>query len=302
MNTLSFAKSMTGSQTRTPLSDVLTACQPGDVLLTGQAGGLSRLITWLGDAPISHALLVVSDGVAIEARDARWDLRERGQGVRLITLDSLEQFGYASVIVVRPREPVDVSALQAWSVATHDTIAPFASVGLTVMGPLLLAAQVEARVPALLRGFGPFSALVQRLVARRRHRIAEVIADGTHRVICAELVYRGLLAAGVEVDLRVAQFATAMDDLPDARVRSVYGSVTVEDIYQRARPATSVAKSELPRPRWRWAVAAARAGWSRLRTRAADRPDGDDADLVTPADLLRSATMIEVARWHHKGV
>ena len=46
----------------TGLLELLAQCRAGDVLLTGQRGGLSKMITWAGGAPVSHALLVVADG------------------------------------------------------------------------------------------------------------------------------------------------------------------------------------------------------------------------------------------------
>jgi hypothetical protein len=301
----------------TSLGELFSRCRAGDILLTGQIGGLSRLITFFGDAPVSHAMLCISGDVVIEARDSRWDLREQGQGVRLVKLSSLEALAFGLVVVVRPSSDVDAAALRSWAVATVDAALPFASVGLTVMAPLLVAAQVEARSTWVLSRLGPIGRMAFRVVVSRRRHMAELVADGTRRVICAELVYRGLRAAGVTIDLSEAQFAGAMADLPDghgtvsapgdmpteligplgsAGLRPVF-AITDAELTQRAVDSVVLAKRDLPRPRWRWAFAASRAGWNSLQLRAKDHPDGDDADLVTPADLLRTVSVVEIGRW-----
>lgn len=301
----------------TSLAELFLRCRAGDILLTGQTGGLSRMITFFGDAPVSHAMLCISSEVAIEARDSRWDLREQGQGVRLVKLRSLEALAFGLVVVVRPSSHVDAAALRSWAVSTLDAALPFASVGLTAMAPLLVAAQVEARSRWVLSRLGPMGRMAFRVVVSRRRHMAELVADGTRRVICAELVYRGLRAAGVAIDLSEAQFAGAMAELPDGH-RDVSApidmpieptgssasagshpalTITVAELTERAVDSVVLAKADLPRPRWRWALAASQAGWTSLRMRAKDRPDGDDADLVTPADLLRTVSVVEIGRW-----
>jgi hypothetical protein len=277
---------------------LLESCRAGDVLLTGQPGGLSSAINWAGGSPVSHALLVVAPGVAIEARDSRWDLREEGHGVRLVRLESLSLLGFALVVAVRPLRAVEEPELRRWAAAAVAGTAPFASVGLTAMAPLLLAAQLEARVHRFgLLGpvFGPF-------VKRRRRHLAELVADGHHRVICAELVYRGLLSGGVEVDLSVAQFASSMVDLP--AVSSPAGTSlsaaeapSAEALLLQARPSTILAKSLLPSPRWKYLISALTAGARQFVRRARRDHSGDKADLVTPADLMRSASMSTVWTW-----
>jgi hypothetical protein len=279
----------------------LERCIAGDVLLTGQRGGLSSTITWAGGAPVSHALLVVAPGVAVEARDARWDLEEQGKGVRLVRLDSLPALNFELVVGVRPKEAPDADALKRWALHVVEQTAPFASVGLTAMAPLLLAAQLEARTDR----YGPLARVVRPFLTRRRRHLAELVADGTHRVICAELVYRGLLAGGVEVDLSVAQFASSIEELPEVRVESgaPYEShdqlaPSDVDLLQAAGPSRVLNPASLPKPRWKFALRALRSGWRQLMLRASRRDHaGDRADLVTPADLMRSATMTELWTW-----
>lgn len=298
------------------LHDLLLQCRAGDVLLTGQRGGLSQLITWAGGAQVSHALLVVATGVAVEARDARWDLREEGKGVRLVRLDSLPHLSFHSVVAVRPHREPNAELLRSWAheVVQHD--APFASVGLTAMAPLLLAAQMEARA----HRFGPFSRFAHPFLQRRRRKLAELVADGTHRVICAELVYRGLLSGGVEVDLSVAQFAVAMSELPAPEVtattpsfRADEGGIDSEvgfnhdvpasrvpseaDLLMRAVASKVLSPAALPRPRWKFLLEAVRSGLRQLDRRAGHDHQGDRVDLVTPADLLRSPNMAHLWAW-----
>jgi hypothetical protein len=278
------------------LLQLLESCAAGDVLLTGQPGGLSTAINWAGGAPVSHALLVVAPGVAIEARDSRWDLREEGRGVRLVKLDSLALLGFALVVAVRPQAEVQQSQLRAWAAAAVAGTAPFASVGLTAMAPLLLAAQLEARVHRL----GPLGPVFAPFLRRRRRHLAEVVADGHHRVICAELVYRGLLSGGVEVDLSVAQFASSLVDLPAALPLNATLSrpaPSEEDLLRQATPSTILAKSSLPSPRWKHLGSALKAGVRQFVKRAGRDHVGDKADLVTPADLMRSASMTTVWTW-----
>jgi hypothetical protein len=279
-----------------PLHELLSQCRAGDVLLTGQRGGLSTLITRAGGAPVSHALLVVAPGVAVEARDARWDLKEQGSGIRLVRLESLAHLKFELLIAVRPLVAPDADAMRAWASGVVANAAPFASVGLTAMAPLLLAAQLEARV----HRWGPLRPFLEPLFRRRRRHLAELVADGTHRVICAELVYRGLLSGGVEVDLSVAQFAIAINELPAAATSGGHGSLPTPseaDLLGQAGPSRIVAKSSLPKPTWRYLVNATQAGWKQLFRRAGRDHVGDQADLVTPADLLKSSTMSELWRW-----
>jgi hypothetical protein len=278
------------------LQKLLEQCRAGDVLLTGQRGGLSTVITRAGGAPVSHALLVVAPGVALEARDARWDLKEQGSGIRLVRLESLADLKFELLIAVRPHQSPDGDAMRAWASGVIANAAPFASVGLTAMAPLLLAAQLEARV----QKWGPLRPLLEPMFRRRRRHLAELVADGNHRVICAELVYRGLLSGGVEVDLSVAQFATAMAELPDAPISGGHGSLPTPsegDLFDQAVPSRIVAKSSLPKPTWRYVMNASHAGWKQLFRRAGRDHSGDKADLVTPADLLKSSTMSELWRW-----
>ncbi len=281
------------------LPDLLLQCRAGDVLLTGQRGGLSNLITWAGRAPVSHALLVVASGVAVEARDARWDLKEEGKGVRLVRLDSLPQLSFHSVVAVRPHQEPNAESLRRWAheVLQHD--APFASVGLTAMAPLLLAAEMEARAHRL----GPLGRFAHPFLRRRRRKLAELVADGTHRVICAELVYRGLQSGGVEIDLSIAQFAVAMAELPTAIPggpgRDAAASLvpSEQDLLTRAVASRMLSPAALPRPRWRFLVDAIRSGLRQLDRRAGHDHQGDRADLVTPADLLRAPNMHMVWEW-----
>ena len=279
----------------TGLLELLAQCRAGDVLLTGQRGGLSKMITWAGGAPVSHALLVVADGVAVEARDARWDMREEGKGVRIVRLDSLPALLFYSVIAVRPHQQPNGEAMRQWAVDVERADAPFASVGLSAMAPLLLAAQIEARAHRL----GLLGVLFHPFFRHRRRRLAELVADGTHRVICAELVYRGLQSGGVEVDLSVAQFATSMAELPAAvaPVPNVTAVPTGEELLARALPSSVLSPSSLPQPRLKYLIAAASAGWGQLKRRAHRDYTGDRADLVTPADLLRSPTMRHLWEW-----
>jgi hypothetical protein len=284
--------------TTAELVAALSKCQAGDVLLTGQRGGLSSTITWAGGAPVSHALLVVAPGVAVEARDARWDLKEQGKGVRLVRLESLTELSFELVIAVRPQREPDATSMRQWAAHVVEQTAPFASVGLTAMAPLLLAAQLEARS----HRFGPFARFVRPFFQRRRRHLAELVADGSHRVICAELVYRGLLAGGVEVDLSVAQFSTAISELPPAPIPKTSGAVPTEaELLARSTASTVLGKASLPKPRHRFALGAIRSGMRQF-VRRASRHDhsGDQADLVTPADLLRSSTMTELWRWETK--
>ncbi len=284
--------------TNPALHTLVAQCRPGDVLLTGQRGGLSSAITWAGGAPVSHALLVVAPGVGVEARDARWDLKEQGSGIRLVRLDSLADLKFELIVAVRPHQAPDADAMRAWASSVVSNAAPFASVGLSAMAPLLLAAQLEAHA----QKWGPLRPLVQPMLRRRRRRLAELVADGNHRVICAELVYRGLLAGGVQVDLSVAQFAVAMNELPVAVAAGAdsakTGALPSEDeLLSQAGPSLVLAKSSLPKPTWRYLWNAGRAGWKQFFHRAGRDHAGDQADLVTPADLLKSSTMHELWRW-----
>jgi hypothetical protein len=284
--------------TTVELLAALSTCRAGDVLLTGQRGGLSSTITWAGGAPVSHALLVVAPGVAVEARDARWDLKEQGKGVRLIRLESLTELSFELVVAVRPQQQPDAPSIRRWAAHVVEQTAPFASVGLTAMAPLLLAAQLEARS----HRFGPLAGLVRPFLQRRRRHLAELVADGSHRVICAELVYRGLLAGGVHVDLSVAQFSSSLAELPPAPVPESAGVIPTEaELLARSTASSVLGKASLPKPRHRFAMNALRSG-VRQFIRRASRHDhkGDQADLVTPADLLRSGTMLELWRWETK--
>jgi hypothetical protein len=281
----------------------LERCRAGDVLLTGQRGGLSSTITWAGGAPVSHALLVVAPGVAVEARDARWDLLEQGKGVRLVRLDSLPALNFELVVAVRPLQQPDAAAMRSWAAQVVEQTAPFASVGLTAMAPLLLAAQLEARADR----FGPLSPLAKPFLTRRRRHLAELVADGSHRVICAELVYRGLLAGGVAVDLSVAQFATSIEELPAAKVHmsdhlradDLVGPPSDEALLGAAGVSKVLSPQSLPKPRWKFALKALRNGWRQLLLRGGRRDHkGDQADLVTPADLMKSSTMAHLWTWN----
>jgi hypothetical protein len=282
--------------------------QPGDVVLTALAGPLSSFIQRVAGVPVSHAAIMVTAEVALEARDDQLELSETTGRAFWATIGELINHDSIDYVVVRrPTGGVDVERLKAWAIGVGSGDVPFASAGLTMMGALKLWSAAEARVI----GDRLHSQRLGRVggwLRRERRELAEAIADGPVRLICAELVYRGLHAADVRLDFDGAEFATAISDLPDVadlvldptgRDLDAEIGILVDERITSPGPVTSAPER---RPRLRRAASNLRTRWI---VRHQEVHAGDRADLITPRDLLLLDPLTTVAtferhdqQWH----
>lgn len=285
-----------------PIADI--TLRPGDVVLTALAGPLSTLMQRIAKAPVSHAGMMITGDIALEARDSHLELCETTGRAWWVTLDELINHDSIDYIAIRrpPASLLDVQRLHAWAVRAGVGDVPFASAGLTMMGALKVYSHAEARVLGNKLHSQPLGRIAAR-VRRERRDLAEAIADGPSRLICAELVCRGLHAAGVDLDLEHAEFGAALGDLPHIAPLEIVPSPgdpeRIEEMAERRDltpgPITSAPER---RPRLRRAAANFRNRWT---ARHGEPNTGDRADLVTPRDLLTLAPLTTVATFERRG-
>lgn len=279
---------------------------PGDVVLTTRSGLLSAAIRRAADVPVSHAALMVTSEWALEARDPGLEVNDATGGVYLSSREELVTLGLVDHIVVRRPHGINTDHLQRWALERLSTPQSFASAGLAMMPALRALAQLDDALDGV--SATPHRRAWTR-VRTRQAVLAEAVADGKGMVICAELVYRGLLAAGCQLDLADAFFRDAISTLPPALpdVPSLVvddptlAIVTMATSRSRTPGSAQVPSQRMPR--------LGLTAWSNFRRRWTERHEvhlpGDQADLVTPGDLMRLPPLSTVSefrllrgRWH----
>jgi hypothetical protein len=275
--------------------------EPGDVVLTTRSGALSALIRRAADVPVSHAAIMVTPYLGIEARDDGMRVADESGGVYLCTREQLVTEGVVSYVAVRRPPAINAAVLQSWAIERVLSEERFASVGLAMMPAL----KIMTAFADLLDRAGE-STSVSRVTLgtqtrARSVRLAEAVADGVSRLICAELVYRALLNSGCELDLTNAFFASAMTSLPPSRSDDV--SVWREDpaltlielaATRKPSPGSALRSSDELSAAVFLAVSNLTRHW---RSRHVSDFPGDRADLVTPGDLLRLPPLTTVAEF-----
>jgi hypothetical protein len=270
--------------------------KPGDVILSSRAGLLPSLLRRAGDMPVTHAAIAITDRHGIEARDNHWELSDSTGGVFLRPVDELTGAKGLQLVVIRRPPFINESALQTWAIDRILGAHTFSSSGLAMMGPLRALIRL-----ADLDGPGnrPLRASAARWAMQRTAVLAEAVADGITRLICAELVYRGLLTAGCPLDLTNALFEDALAALPEAQpdVRSSWDSNPVEVIEALAIVARPFREPSITGSADAASLIAEGLGnfTDQWRRRHSEAPNGDQADLVTPGDLLTARPLQTIA-------
>lgn len=265
--------------------------RPGDVVLTGRSTGLSSGIQAVLGASTSHALLVVSARHLVESNDHLWNMSERAGGVYVETVWHACMHRDVDHVVVRRPSAVDVDLLERWCLWKIQGGDTFASAGLVLLGLRHIGGAVRRLMPVRWRGLTP--SVVSMIQA---------IADGATRLTCAEFVYRGLLASGAQVEVPEPYFdeefrtvQAAVREVPPARppgenfVAQLRHALATTD-RPRARPGSGEVSGGPLQP-LEWGMVSFRDLIRQYRTRREEPLRGDQADFVTPLDLLRSPSL-----------
>ena len=268
----------------------------GDVVLTTRVGALPRLLRLLVGAPVSHAAVMITPEFAIEARDDAWDLSESGGRVYIRSKSEIfEQLEVQRVVVRRP-PVVDEDKLISFAVDIVECAPRFANAALAMAALFKLKTRVRRLPVALARHLSG-----QGHLTTDEARWIEAIADGTKTVVCTEVVYRALAASGTMVDLSEADMAEAMKLLPEARVTEE--AACDKNSHRRfdELAANRAPEPDAPSLNGRsgsgLAMRSAANLRERIERRLGEEPNGDRADLVTPADLYRLDPLETVSEW-----
>lgn len=154
--------------------------QPGDVCLMMSTGQLSKLISWVGDSPYSHAFLIYDDSQLIEAALSGlrlYPIAERLADTAEVLLIDVYR---PSTVSGHPFGPAEISAMQA-------TAKEF--VGL----PYARNALVDIAMMSALRNKLPDSETLRWVL---RVAMSHAVKDNPSTMMCSELVYRILQQAG----------------------------------------------------------------------------------------------------------
>ncbi len=154
--------------------------QPGDVCLMMSSGQLSKLISWVGDSPYSHAFLIYDNSQLIEAALSGlrlYPIAERLADTAEVLLIDVYR---PSTISGHPFGPAEISAMQA-------TAKEF--VGL----PYARNALVDIAMMSALRNKLPDSETLRWVL---RVAMSHAVKDDPSTMMCSELVYRILQQAG----------------------------------------------------------------------------------------------------------
>ncbi len=282
------------------ISDVLErlatlGLEPGDVIVTGNHDPVSAAIQRATGSQVSHVMVCVGDGMIVEATEYRNLADDRHGGVYLRPLSEVIAGKYVDRIVVRRPATVRHDIVVAAARRFLDDQPVFSSSGIVFTGLLVGLGQFwTERAADLMLGEDRADEL--------ERRFADIVADGTKRIICAELVYRILHEAHVPLahDGLFLQDAIRhvrpLDPLADAIGSLSDGSPPALGSVERLALALEEADRLPEAPDSESAID--RLGWPmflRLTSRHVRRAyqqrrdeldDGDIADLITPRDFL----------------
>ncbi len=272
----------------------------GDVILTTRTGALPALLRALVGAPVSHAAVMITPEFAIEARDDAWDLSESGGRVYIRSKDELFESDEVERVVVRRPPTVDDDQLVAFAVDIVEREPRFANAALAMAALYKLRARIRRLALALSRRLSDEGEALD-----DDARWIEAIADGTKTVVCTEVVYRALGASGSTICLERAYMASAMPLLPDTPAAQ-----TPRCAHSTRRRFKHLATMRAPEPETPDLGGRSGSGLAarstanfgkRVSARLAEEPNGDRADLITPADLYQLDPLVTVAEWARSG-
>ncbi|MEM9562814.1 MAG: hypothetical protein AAGA93_09370 [Actinomycetota bacterium] len=305
--------------------------EPGDLLLTGSSGRLSRAVQWGTRSGVSHTAIVRGDGKVIEAWDHAFTPNEDDDGVFERTkAEFASRTDLQRLIVRRPREwPEGAQARLDRSLdfaVRHSPPFPTVGAGLTCT----LVALSHPRTRRATERFGP---LLTRPLDGVLDWLAETVGDGPDTVHCSEIATRLYTHVGLELRFveptlgpllyRVLGGKETDDGLLKVRMDERPAVSVLHRRPRRARPSEPVevdkraGSKEITRANWQRtgsvliasaAQAGRRAANGRTPTRWRLAPDGravgpattgeslgravDLADLILPADFERSPTFV----------
>lgn len=265
-----------------------TSLEPGDVVLTGSNAPISRAIQRATGSPVSHVLLAMGDGMVAEATEFLGTPSDRSGGIYLRSLhDALDGADLHTIIVRRPLG-VDHDRVLAATAHFLEQQPTYSGSGLVFTGALVvLGALWTERVADLVFG--------TEITTTMETTIADIVADGDRRMVCAEFAYRLLHHADVPLRHDALFLADAIEHLPpvDSPVEDdVDVSITLDDLQSALRAATRTPEAGTD------PTALMRLGWPtyvrlvgrQLRRaygrRRSEVDDGDIADLITPRDFV----------------
>jgi len=154
---------------------------PGDVCMMMSAGELSKLISWVGDSPYSHAFLIYDQQQLVEAALA---------GIRLYSIAErlADKAEVLMIDVYRPSTnvgkafgPVEIAAMQA---KAREYIGR----------PYARNALVEIALMSAIRNMLPDSETLRWVL---RMAMSHYLKDDPSQMVCSELVYRILQEANI---------------------------------------------------------------------------------------------------------
>jgi hypothetical protein len=221
------------SQTSYP--DLMIAdLQPGDVCLMMSSGQLSKLISWVGDSPYSHAFLIYDNSQLIEAALSGLRLYPIAERLADTTEVLLIDVYRPSTVSGHPFGPAEISAMQA-------TAKEF--VGL----PYARNALVDIAMMSALRNKLPDSETLRWVL---RVAMSHAVKDDPSTMMCSELVYRilqqaGTIPAGSLRPTIISAFRSHAP-LPPIDVKALLKEL--EQIFVPPKASTSVSNTNAPPP------------------------------------------------------
>ncbi len=305
--------------------------EPGDLVLTGSTGRLSRAVQWGTRSGVSHTAIVRGDGMVIEAWDHAFTPDEGDDGVfertkaEVAARPDLER-----LIVRRPREwPDGAQARLDKSLdfaIEHSPPFPTVGAGLTCM----LVALTHPRTRRVTGRLGP---VLTRPLDGVLDWLAETVGDGPDTVHCSEIATRLYTHVGLELRFvdptlgpllfRVLGGKETEDGLLKVRMDERPAVSILHRRPRRAIPSEAVVvdknagSKEITRANWQRTGSVLIASATQAGRRAADgrtpmrwrlAPTGravgaaaadetrgravDLADLILPADFERSPTFV----------
>jgi hypothetical protein len=154
--------------------------RPGDVCLMMSAGELSKLISWVGDSPYSHAFLIYDNQQLIEAALS---------GLRLFPIAE-RLADKQEVLLIDVYRPSNTSG-KAFTDA--DVAAMQATARSYVGRPYARNALVEVALMSAIRNLMPDSETLRWVL---RVAMSHYLKDDPSHMMCSELVYRILQESG----------------------------------------------------------------------------------------------------------
>jgi hypothetical protein len=154
--------------------------RPGDVCLMMSVGELSKLISWVGDSPYSHAFLIYDQHQLVEAALSGirlYPIQQRMADVAEVLMIDVYR---PSTVSGHPFGPAEISAMQA--TATSYVGRPYAKNAL-----------VEIALMSAIRNVVPDSESMRWVL---RVAMSHFQKDDPSQMVCSELVYRVLQESG----------------------------------------------------------------------------------------------------------